>query len=72
MGLLLFAGNSFGWAVTQAQTAAFAGFGINDETHQRFAHTGATLLLVDVRLVLVAEVSQGGKDRVRRGSAQLT
>src|ERR1035437_8145705 len=57
-------------ALLGAEDAAGAGLGVDVVRDERLALAGRAALLVDVRLVLVAEVADGGEHGVGGGAAQ--
>ena len=68
--LLLLAADAARGALLGAERAAGAGLGVDVVGDQRLALAGRAALLVDVRLVLLAEVLDGGEHRVGRRAAE--
>ena len=69
-GFFLLAGDRLCRAPSAAHVAAGAGLGVDLVVEQRLADARRAVLVADVRLVLVAEVAEGGQHRVGRGGAQ--
>jgi asparagine N-glycosylation enzyme membrane subunit Stt3 len=70
MGLFLFPDNGFLGALLETEGAAGAGFGIDFIVKQRFADAGRHILLLDVGVVFIPEVENGGQHRVGCRRAQ--
>ena len=70
MGLSHLAGDGAHGAVAGAEGAALALGGIDLKVQQLVAHAGGTALLLNMRLILVAEMLQSGQNGVGRGLTQ--